>query len=73
MPKPKFPYAGDAALKRLLERYRCPAPFHVVACGSGARSSAHRSKNLRAIFFQSCSRLMRRGVFLLILHYGGSK
>jgi hypothetical protein len=30
MPKPKFPYAGDAALKRLLERYRCPAPFHVV-------------------------------------------
>jgi hypothetical protein len=30
MPKSKFPYAGDAALKRLLERYRCPAPFHVV-------------------------------------------
>jgi hypothetical protein len=30
MPKPKFPYAGDAALKRLLERYRCPSPFHVV-------------------------------------------
>jgi hypothetical protein len=30
MPKPKFPYAGDASLKRLLERYRCPAPFHVV-------------------------------------------
>ena len=30
MPKPKFPYAGDAALKRLLERYRCPLPFHVV-------------------------------------------
>ena len=30
MPKPKFPYAGDAALKRLLERYRSPAPFHVV-------------------------------------------
>lgn len=30
MPKPKFPYAGDAALKRLLERYDCPAPFHVV-------------------------------------------
>ena len=30
MPKPKFPYAGDAALKRLLERYRCPAPFHVA-------------------------------------------
>ncbi len=27
MPKPKFPYAGDAALKRLLERYRCPLPF----------------------------------------------
>lgn len=30
MSKPKFPYAGDAALKRLLERYRCSAPFHVV-------------------------------------------
>ena len=30
MPKPKFPYTGDAPLKRLLERYRCPAPFHVV-------------------------------------------
>jgi hypothetical protein len=30
MPKPKFPYAGDAILKRLLERYHCPAPFHVV-------------------------------------------
>jgi len=30
MPKPKFPYAGDAALKGLLQRYRCPAPFHVV-------------------------------------------
>ena len=30
MPKPKFPYAGDTALKRLLERYRCPAPFQVV-------------------------------------------
>jgi hypothetical protein len=30
MPKPKFPYVGDATLKRLLERYRCPAPFHVV-------------------------------------------
>lgn len=30
MPTPKFPYAGDAALKRLLEQYRCPAPFHVV-------------------------------------------
>jgi hypothetical protein len=30
MPKPKFPYVGDAALKRLLERYRCPTPFHVV-------------------------------------------
>lgn len=30
MSKPKFPYAGDAALKRLLEGYRCPAPFHVV-------------------------------------------
>jgi hypothetical protein len=30
MPKPNFPYAGDAALKRLLERYRCPTPFHAV-------------------------------------------
>src|SRR6266699_6921424 len=30
MPKPTFPYAGAAALKRLLERYRCPAPLHVV-------------------------------------------
>ena len=30
MPKPKFPYVGDAALKRLLVRYGCPAPFHVV-------------------------------------------
>jgi hypothetical protein len=30
MPKPRFPYAGDAALKRLLERCRCPVPFHVV-------------------------------------------
>src|SRR5262245_52061294 len=30
MSKPKFPYAGDANLKRLLERYRCPLPFHVV-------------------------------------------
>lgn len=30
MPKPKFPYAGEVVLKRLLERYRCPAPFHVV-------------------------------------------
>jgi hypothetical protein len=30
MPKPKFPYAGDAALKRLLDRYCCPAPLHVL-------------------------------------------
>jgi hypothetical protein len=30
MAKPRFPYAGDAALKRLLERYSCPFPFHVV-------------------------------------------
>ena len=30
MAKPKFPYAGYAALKRLLDRYRCPFPFHVV-------------------------------------------
>ena len=30
MPKSKFPYAGDAALRQLLKRYRCLAPFHVV-------------------------------------------
>jgi hypothetical protein len=30
MAKPKFPYVGDAALKRLLERYNCPFPLHVV-------------------------------------------
>jgi hypothetical protein len=30
MPKSKSDYAGDAAVKRLLQRYRCPAPFHVV-------------------------------------------
>jgi hypothetical protein len=30
MAKPKFPYAGDAALKRLLDRYQCPFPFHFV-------------------------------------------
>ena len=30
MAKLKFPYAGDAALKRLLDRYRCPFPLHVV-------------------------------------------
>jgi hypothetical protein len=30
MRKPKSDYVGDAALKRLLQRYRCPAPFHVV-------------------------------------------
>jgi hypothetical protein len=30
MRKPKSTYVGDAALKRLLQRYRCPAPFHVV-------------------------------------------
>lgn len=30
MPKPKFPYPGDGPLKRFLERYHCPAPFHVV-------------------------------------------
>jgi hypothetical protein len=29
MPKPKVPYAGDAALKRLLDRYCSPAPFHI--------------------------------------------
>jgi hypothetical protein len=29
--KPNTPsYTGDAALKRLLARYRCPAPIHVV-------------------------------------------
>jgi hypothetical protein len=30
MPKRKAAYAGDDAVKRLLQRYRCPAPFHVV-------------------------------------------
>lgn len=30
MPKPKFPYAGDGAIRKLLERHRCPTPFHVV-------------------------------------------
>lgn len=30
MTKPKFPYSGDGPLKRFLERYDCPAPFHVV-------------------------------------------
>jgi len=30
MPKPTFPYAGDAALKALLKRYGCPFPLHVV-------------------------------------------
>jgi hypothetical protein len=30
MAKPRFPYAGDAALKGLLRRYGCPFPFHVV-------------------------------------------
>lgn len=30
MTKPKFPYPGDGPLKRFLERYHCPVPFHVV-------------------------------------------
>jgi hypothetical protein len=30
MPKAKFSYVGDAALKRLVERFGCPVPFHVV-------------------------------------------
>jgi hypothetical protein len=30
MPEQKSEYVGDDALKRLLRRYRCPAPFHVV-------------------------------------------
>jgi hypothetical protein len=30
MSQPKAPYLGDAAAKRLLQRYRCPTPFHVV-------------------------------------------
>ena len=30
MPKPKFPYAGDGTIRKLLERLRCPTPFHVV-------------------------------------------
>jgi hypothetical protein len=30
MPEQKSEYVGDDTLKRLLRRYRCPAPFHVV-------------------------------------------
>ena len=30
MARPKFPYAGDGAIRKLLERYHCPTPFHVV-------------------------------------------
>ncbi len=30
MPKPKFPYAGDGAIQKLLTRYGCPTPLHVV-------------------------------------------
>src|SRR5215813_12777411 len=30
MREPKSEYVGDDAVKRLLRRYRCPAPFHVV-------------------------------------------
>jgi len=30
MSKPNASYIGDAALKQLLARYRCPTPFHVV-------------------------------------------
>lgn len=30
MRRPKFPYVGDAAIRRFLARYDCPTPFHVV-------------------------------------------
>ena len=30
MKRPKSKYPGDAAFQRLLERYDCPTPFHVV-------------------------------------------
>jgi hypothetical protein len=30
MKRQKFKYPGDAALQRLLEKYNCPTPFHVV-------------------------------------------
>jgi hypothetical protein len=30
MARPKIPYVGDDAVRKLLDRYACPAPFHVV-------------------------------------------
>ncbi len=30
MKRQKFKYSGDAAFQRLLEKYNCPTPFHVV-------------------------------------------
>ncbi len=30
MAKPKLSYAGDGAIQKLLKRYGCPTPFHVV-------------------------------------------
>ena len=30
MAKQKVPYAGDGAIQKLLKRYGCPTPFHVV-------------------------------------------
>ncbi len=30
MKRQTFKYPGDAAFQRLLEKYSCPTPFHVV-------------------------------------------
>ena len=30
MKRQTFKYPGDAAFQRLLEKYNCPTPFHVV-------------------------------------------
>jgi hypothetical protein len=30
MAKPKFPYVGDAAMRRFLKLHSCPTPFHIV-------------------------------------------
>jgi hypothetical protein len=30
MAKPKFPYVGDAAMRRFLKHHGCPTPFHVT-------------------------------------------
>lgn len=30
MAKPKFPYVGDAAMRRFLKLHNCPTPFHVA-------------------------------------------